>query len=149
MTTDPIAVPLSGRALEEYGAERIRNEFFQQVLLLWARRKAEGWTQKKLADEIGRDPGWVSKNLSAPGNWTARTMGAFVQGLKGEAEIRIYALEDPVEAPSNYDAYYGYMPNDQDIFNRTISIDVTKIMTPPSFEIKQSSFQLRAVEYAR
>jgi transcriptional regulator with XRE-family HTH domain len=111
MTMDPTATPLSGRALEEYGAERIRNDAFEQVRILWDRRRQEGWTQKQLADAIGRDPGWISRNLAAPGNWTLRTIGAFTQGLDGEVDISIYALEDPIETPTNYDAYDGYAPS--------------------------------------
>jgi transcriptional regulator with XRE-family HTH domain len=125
-----IAAPLSGRALAEYGAERIRNEAFEQVCLLWERRKAEGWTQKQLADEIGRDPGWVSRNLSAPGNWTVRTIGAFVQGLNGEAEMKVAALEDPVDTPTNYDAYDGYILEESNIIQLPIRIDVHSDMKP-------------------
>jgi transcriptional regulator with XRE-family HTH domain len=119
--------------------------------LLWERRKAEGWTQRKLADEIGRDPAWVSRNLSAPGNWTARTMGAFVQGLKGEAEVRIFALEDPVETPSNYDAYSGYIPTNKEILDSAVTIYMTGSIrsSAPRLEVKQLPFQLKMVEYAR
>lgn len=124
--TVPTLVPLTGRALEEFGAEVIKNEVFDQVLLLWERRKGEGWTQKIVADAIGRDPAWVSRNLSAPGNWTVRTMGAFVQGLDGEIDIKINALEDAVEQPSNYDAYDDYnILEDGDVV-RPFTIDVTK-----------------------
>ena len=42
MTLD-LTAPLKGRDLEEYGAARIRNEAFEQVRLLWERRKKEGW----------------------------------------------------------------------------------------------------------
>jgi transcriptional regulator with XRE-family HTH domain len=124
---DPTVTLLSGRDLEEYGAERIRNDAFEQVRMLWERRKTEGWTQKQVADAIGRDPGWVSRNLSAPGNWTVRTMGAFVQGLNGEIEIRIYAIEDPLETPTNYDAYEGYNPEeDEDAMQHPITIDLAQ-----------------------
>jgi hypothetical protein len=120
--TVPNLLPLAGRALEEFGAEVIKNEVFDQVHLLWERRRVEGWTQKQVADAIGRDPGWVSRNLSAPGNWTVRTMGAFVQGLNGEIEIRIHALEDPIETPSNYDAYVDYI-SEQDLIKKPLTID--------------------------
>jgi transcriptional regulator with XRE-family HTH domain len=127
MTMDRTVTPLSGRDLEEYGAERIRNDTFEQVRLLWERRKTEGWTQKQVADAIGRDPGWVSRNLSAPGNWTVRTMGAFVQGLNGEIEIRIYAIEDPLETPINYDAYEDYTPEeDEDAMKHPLTIDLAQ-----------------------
>lgn len=81
------------------------------MLTLWRRRQREGWTQKRVAEAIGRDPGWVSRNLRAPGNWTLQTAGEFVQGLDGEAEVTVAALEDPIQFASNrdaYDAYDGY-----------------------------------------
>jgi hypothetical protein len=78
---------MKGRDLEEYGAARIRNEAFDQVCVLWERRRSEGWTQQQLADVIGRDPGWISRNLSAPGNWTLRTIGALTQALNGHRLI--------------------------------------------------------------
>jgi hypothetical protein len=62
-----------------------------------------------VADLIGRDTGWVSKNLRAPGNWTLGTAGEFIQALNGEAEIKLYAIEDAVENAPNYDAYEGYI----------------------------------------
>jgi transcriptional regulator with XRE-family HTH domain len=124
--TVPTVLPLTGRALEEFGAEVIKNEVFDQVHLLWERRRAEGWTQKQIAEAIGRDPGWVSRNLNAPGNWTVRTMGAFVQGLNGEIEIHIYAIEDALDTPPNYHAYDGYIPEDEDVTRRPLTIDVTQ-----------------------
>jgi hypothetical protein len=131
MTLDPIA-PLKGRDLEEYGAARIRNEAFEQVRLLWERRKKEGWTQKMIAEQIGRDPGWVSRTLSAPGNWTLRTIGAFTQALKGEVEIKIVSLEDSVETASNFDAYEGYIPDDV-LTDRGNNIAVSIDMSQPSY----------------
>ncbi len=114
MTTVPTVIPLSPQELAEYGAERIKNEAFDQVRLLWERREAEGWSQKRVADAIGRDPGWVSRNLSAPGNWTLRTIGALTQALNGEVYLRVLPLEEPVDTPTNYDAYDGYEENVND-----------------------------------
>jgi hypothetical protein len=87
---------LAKRDLAEFGVARLRDQVFGAVLALWRRRKAEGWTQKKVAEMIGRDPAWVSRNLRAPGNWTLQTAGELIQGLDGEAEISICALEDPM-----------------------------------------------------
>lgn len=101
---------LAKRDLAEYGVARLRDLVFDAVLALWRRRRSEGWTQKDIAELIGRDPGWVSKNLRAPGNWTLRTAGELVQALGGEAEITIAALEDADDELSNYDAYDGYIP---------------------------------------
>ena len=104
------APPLVRRDLAEYGIARLRDQVFDAVLGLWMRRKSEGWTQKRVAEAIGRDPAWVSRNLRAPGNWTLRIAGELIQGLDGEAEMQISALEDPLATPSNFDAYEGYLP---------------------------------------
>lgn len=63
-----------------------------------------------MANAIGADAGWVSKNLRGPGNWTMKTFGAFVEGLNGEAQIIIRAAEDPSPVLTNYHAYVGYEP---------------------------------------
>jgi hypothetical protein len=100
---------LANRDLAEYGAARFRDQVFDAVFKLWRRRESEGWTKKRVADAIERDPGWVSRNLRVPANWTLDTAGEFVQALGGEAEVRIDALEDPLAVPENYDAYDGYI----------------------------------------
>jgi hypothetical protein len=99
---------LEKRDLAEFGAARLQDQFFDAVLALWRRRQAEGWSQRKVADSIGRDPAWVSRNLRAPGNWTLLTAGALIQGLDGEADISIAALEDRPTIQQNYDAYEEY-----------------------------------------
>ena len=143
MTFTLTALPLKGQDLVEYGAARIRNEAFEQVRLLWERRKQEGWIQKGVAEKIGRDPAWVSRSLSAPGNWTLRTIGAFTQALNGEVEIKIVAVEDAVDIPSNFDAYEGYITNDMNhIRSRIISVNVTPLPPPVKIEATQKAVQL-------
>jgi transcriptional regulator with XRE-family HTH domain len=124
---------LGPRELEAYGFARVRDTAFDAVNALWKRRKAGGMTQKDLADRIGRDPGWVSRNLRGPGNWTLRTIGAFIVALNGEAEITIFGLEDTPHYPKNADAYSGYG-------------DTTRITPPISTEVSntaQKRFALR------
>jgi hypothetical protein len=91
-----------------YSFARTRDLAFDAVHALWRRRVAEGMTQKQIADAIGKDAGWVSKNLRGPGNWTLRTIGAFVEALHGEIDITIHPLEDPVPTRQNFHAYAGY-----------------------------------------
>jgi hypothetical protein len=66
-------------------------------------------SQIKLAEAIGRDRGWVSRNLSAPGNWTLRTFGELIQGLGGEPVISVHALEDVADEHCQSMAYEGYI----------------------------------------
>jgi hypothetical protein len=88
--------PLKQREQGDYGFARVRDQAFDAVQELWRRRQAEGMRQKDIATFLGRKPAWVSRNLSAPGNWTLRTFGEFMQALGGEAEIRVHAVEDAV-----------------------------------------------------
>jgi transcriptional regulator with XRE-family HTH domain len=92
-----------------YGVERARSIAFDAVYKLWLRREAEGMTQADLARAIGRDEAWVSRTLSGPGNWTIKTIGTLVQGLNGELEITVHAMEDPVPdaGPDAYERYLG------------------------------------------
>lgn len=99
---------LNQKELEAFGFARVRDAAFDAVRELWKRRQAEGMTQKDLAARIGRDRAWVSRNLRGPGNWTLRTVGAFVIALNGEAEIKIFGLEDQPAETRNSDAYSGY-----------------------------------------
>ena len=96
---------LTPKERRDYGFARVRDAAFDAVCSLWARRQAEA----DLASAIDADAGWVSKNLRGPGNWTMRTFGAFVEALRGEAQISIRALEDPLPR-TNYHAYVEYEP---------------------------------------
>lgn len=123
----PSIAPLKGRDLAEYGVVRLRDQAFDAVRALWRKRHAAGLTQKDLADSIGRDPAWVSKNLRAPGNWTLRTIGELAQGLNGEVQINVIGAEEPIECPTNFYAYDGYLASNYVSvgfkFARTISLD--------------------------
>jgi hypothetical protein len=65
-------------------------------------------TQSQLADALGGDAGWLSRNLRGPGNWTLRTVGRLVDALDGEVEFKVHGLEDPLPAQPNYHAYADY-----------------------------------------
>lgn len=110
MTTRSDIRPLVGREQAGYGVARVRDQAFDAVQALWRRRQAEGMRQKDIANFLGRKPAWVSRNLSAPGNWTLRTFGEFMQALGGEADIQVHALEDAPGVVTNRDAYDGYLP---------------------------------------
>ncbi len=110
MTSPSDLRPLEGREQGDYGFARVRDQAFDAIQTLWRRRRAEGMRQKDIAEFLGREPAWVSRNLSAPGNWTLRTFGEFMQALGGEAEIKVFAIEDKTERSRNHDAYDGYLP---------------------------------------
>jgi hypothetical protein len=95
------------RDLADYGFARARDIAFDAIQVLWRRRRSEGMRQTDIIAAIGRDAGWVSRNLRAPGNWTLRTIGELVEALNGELEIVVHAKEDPPERPANYFAYAG------------------------------------------
>jgi hypothetical protein len=108
MTIRSDLADLTPKERDQYGFARVRDIAFDAVQSLWRRRRAEGITQVDLANAIGRDTAWVSKNLRGPGNWTLRTFGALVEGLGGAAEIIVRAAEDPPAVRTNYDAYLDF-----------------------------------------
>jgi len=108
MTTQFELCPLTQREQGDYGFARVRDQAFDAVQDLWRRRQAEGMRQKDIAAFLGRKPAWVSRNLSAPGNWTLRTFGEFMQALGGEVEILVHPIENKVVAGRNGAAYGGY-----------------------------------------
>ncbi len=99
---------LQPRELADYGFARARDIAFDAVTALWRRRRDKGMKQVELARIIGRDPGWISKNLRGPGNWTMRTLGELVEGLDGELEITVHPVEDAPSTRDNYSAYHDY-----------------------------------------
>jgi hypothetical protein len=89
---------------------RIRDIAFDAVVELWRRRQREdpSLQQKDLAAKVGCSPARLNKALRGPANWTLRTFADLVDALDGEAEIKVYGLEDPPTQRSNYDAYAVY-----------------------------------------
>jgi len=100
--------PLTAEQRASFGVDRIKMLAFEAVHKLWARRKAEGRTQSQLAATLGRDEGWLSRNLRGPGNWTMKTFGEMIEALDGDVEIVVRGIEDPRVDRSNDHAYAGY-----------------------------------------
>ncbi len=100
---------LKGRDLETFGFARIRDLAYDAVQELWRIRKSEGWTQVRLAENLGRDTGWLCKRLQGPGNWTFRTFGALVQGLDGEVDIKVRPAGTLLRATRNQNPYSEYV----------------------------------------
>lgn len=86
----------------------VRYEAFHAVNDLWQKRKAEGMTQKDIAERLGRDPAWVSRALGGPANWTLRTLGELTYALNGEVRLQAIAVEDiPRSGKDIYDRIPG------------------------------------------
>ncbi len=114
---------LKGKDLENFGFARVRDIAYDAVQDLWQRRKAEGWTQVQVAENLNRDTGWLSKHLKGSGNWTFRTFGTLVQGLNGTVEIVVHAAED-TNPNCNYNPYSNYV---MDVHPIVLSGTVAKI----------------------
>jgi hypothetical protein len=102
---------LEPKERRDYGFARVRDLAFDAVRVLWTRRQKEGWQQSDIVRNIDSDPGWVSKKLRSPGNWTLRTFGELVEALDGEVEIIAHAKEDIKDSRQNHSAYDGYGPS--------------------------------------
>jgi len=112
MTPHSALNPMTPKDRAKYGAALAKSAAFDAVFNLLRRRNAEGRTQIQIAEAIGADTGWLSKQFIGPRNWTMETFGALVEALDGEVEIVVRAMEDPLPSRPNYDAYLGYgMPN--------------------------------------
>lgn len=85
------------RDLADYGFARLRDQLFDSVRSLWQRRIEEGITFDDIAKRLGRRKRWVVNKYRGPGQWTLRAAGELIIALDGEAEIKIPALEDPIQ----------------------------------------------------
>jgi transcriptional regulator with XRE-family HTH domain len=109
MTSKSRIRPLSPEENADYGHARVKDQAFDVIRLLWARRQAEGMKQADLAAKTGKDQGWISRNLRGPGNWTFRTYGAFLAGLNAEVEMVGHLLEDRHSSSGeNYHVYADF-----------------------------------------
>jgi transcriptional regulator with XRE-family HTH domain len=122
----------SDKDLEDYGLARVRDVAFDAVHKLWRRRRASGVSQKDLAHKLGRDPGWVSRQLSGPGNWTFRSFGALIEALGGEVEIIVHAIEDPLEGSNGFDAYKRTAEAPNEYMRRLINVPKVGDKGPPT-----------------
>lgn len=129
MTSQSKRIAMSAHERADYGFARVRDAAYDAVMELWHRRKEQGMTQAQLAEALGGDEGWLSRNLRGPGNWTLRTVGRFVEALNGEVELKVYALEDPLPVQPNYHAYVGYEP---EIAATTQSAEVRLLTASPA-----------------
>jgi transcriptional regulator with XRE-family HTH domain len=105
MTTRSVLPALSPKELDQYGFGRAQDIAFDAVQRLWRRRQKEGVKQIDLARAIDMDPARLSKKLQGPSNWTLRTLGALVEAMNGELQIKVYAVDDPLPRPPNFSAY--------------------------------------------
>lgn len=104
---------------------RVRDAAFDAVKALWSRRKEEGATQDSLCEAMGKDRGWVSRNLAGPGNWTLRTFGSFVDAMDGHVQIVVTPIEELPRA--NYDIYECW----KDVPRRQVVIETEQVDNGP------------------
>jgi hypothetical protein len=107
MTSPYTQSDMSPKDRAQYGAALAKAAAFDAVYGLWRRRSLEGWTQARVAANIGVDEGWLSKQFVGPRNWTMDSFGTLVVGLEGELDIIARAIEDQAYR-ANYDAYSQY-----------------------------------------
>lgn len=107
----------------EMGELRVRDAAYDAVVRLWQERKKEGLSQKELSEFLEKDPAWVSKNLSGPGNWTLRTIGAFMEALNGHIQIKVVPLEKCDEG-SNFDFYKEFDRAAKNNFDEAQAIEI-------------------------
>lgn len=93
----------------QLGCARAQHAVFDAIYALWEERQEEGLTKQAIAEFLGRDPGWVSRTMSGPGNWTLRTFGELVEALDGYIDVKVIAREKLRK--KNYDIYADILDN--------------------------------------
>jgi predicted transcriptional regulator len=108
MTSDFVPSAMSPEERAQHGAALAKGVAFDAVYALYRRRQAEGWTNARIASNVGVDEGWLSKQFVGPRNATMKSVGTLVEGMDGVLEIKVHALEDLHAGRINYDAYAEY-----------------------------------------
>jgi transcriptional regulator with XRE-family HTH domain len=86
---------LSPSQFQEFSSHVMEREVFGAFMLAFdARRSESGMTQSQLAERLGKDKTGTSRLLSAPRNWTIRTISDLSMALNVVVEI---SLRDRVE----------------------------------------------------
>ncbi|MFT8613173.1 MAG: helix-turn-helix domain-containing protein [Gluconobacter oxydans] len=93
----------SPQEVEQLGHELAKHAAHAAVRQLLELRLSEGMSQRAIAEKIGRDPGWLSKTLRGPANWTLKTVGSIVEAMDGKLVINAIPKEE--SSRNNYDAY--------------------------------------------
>lgn len=89
------------KASPTYWAERLMLDFTSQ---LWARLQHLGWTQKDLADKVGKKPPYVSRVLNGSHNATVETLVTLAHAAGLEVKVSLESLEiDKSECNNSYE----------------------------------------------
>lgn len=96
------------------GFARVRDAVYDGVYELWLQRNSDGISKRDIAAFLDRDPSWVTKALSGPGNWTLKTFGELVEALDGYVELSVVPREDLISR--NYDFYADVIDSQHQTF---------------------------------
>jgi transcriptional regulator with XRE-family HTH domain len=90
---DGSQIPAGKRA---YFQERLRNRLYDLIVTEFSRASEGcGFTQKKLANRLGKGADQINRWLSSPGNWTIDTLSDLLLGIAGaELEVSIAPLSE-------------------------------------------------------
>ena len=71
-------------ALLSYVGRKLKNDFYHQVMEAFIK---SGISQSDLARKLGTDKGQLSRQLSAPGNWTIDTVAKLLFAINGHVFV--------------------------------------------------------------
>jgi hypothetical protein len=141
--------PLSAQELADYGHAIVRDLAFDVVRSLWDKRHSAGMKQFELAERIGKDPAWISRNLRGPGNWTFRTFGAFLAALDAEVEMTGHLLNDGVQkGTENFHAYDEFVDEPTRTEGKTANIKMQGSVAAPGTAASKSKVKISVLEAA-
>ena len=84
-------------ALLSYVARKLKNDFYHQVMDAFIK---SGISQADLAKKLDADKGQLSRQLSAPGNWTIDTVAKMLFAINGHVFVP-QTLDVDSRAPAN------------------------------------------------
>lgn len=89
------------KASPTYWAERVMLDFTSQ---LWVRLKQLGWTQKDLADKVGKKQPYVSRVLNGNHNATVETLVTLAHAAGLEVKLSLESLDsEKVDYQNSYE----------------------------------------------
>jgi hypothetical protein len=108
MTSPFVPSEMSPKERAQHGAALAKGAAFDAVHALYRLRKDQGWTNARIANNVGVDEGWLSKQFAGPRNATMGSVGTLVEGMEGILEIKAYPAEELQSDRTNHDAYLEY-----------------------------------------
>ena len=136
---------LSPSQVQEFSAHVMEAEVFGAFMLAFDTRTAEaGMTQTQLAERLGKDKTGTSKLLSAPRNWTIRTISDLAVALNVVVELSLRDRIEPTRIFTSTGVTYSAVSGDQTPWFSGGRLQVGPLVTGRTYEAANVSLNASA-----